>query len=137
LDRVVETSAMGWERGSYYTRSRKVNGRVVREYVGSGWIADMAAQLDAIERDEREAEARHRRAVRAEVHELTETLDALSARCDLLTRAALVAAGFRQHHRGEWRRRRGDKSETDSSADPGPADFAVGVGRDHHRPEGG
>jgi hypothetical protein len=30
---------MGWDRGRYYTRSRKVNGRVVREYVGTGPVA--------------------------------------------------------------------------------------------------
>jgi hypothetical protein len=26
---------MGWDRGRYYTRSKKVNGRVVREYIGT------------------------------------------------------------------------------------------------------
>ena len=33
---------MGWERGRYYTRSKKVNGRVVREYVGTGQLAALA-----------------------------------------------------------------------------------------------
>jgi hypothetical protein len=39
------------ERGElYYTRSRKVAGRVVREYVGTGPLAKLAAETDAEER---------------------------------------------------------------------------------------
>ena len=46
---------MGWERGRYYTRSRKVNGRVAREYLGTGEAAQQAARQDASARQEREA----------------------------------------------------------------------------------
>jgi hypothetical protein len=34
---------MGWDKGRYFTRSRKVNGRVVREYVGTGEVAELIA----------------------------------------------------------------------------------------------
>jgi hypothetical protein len=47
---------MGWDRGKYYSRSKKVNGRVEREYVGKGELAELLAQIDAAERDRREAE---------------------------------------------------------------------------------
>jgi hypothetical protein len=94
---------MGWDKGRYYTRSRKVNGRVVREYVGTGPLAELAAQTDALRQEEREA----RRAELAELAALDAPLDDLAELTDLLARAALVAAGYRQHHRGDWRKRRG------------------------------
>ena len=57
---------MGWDRGRYYTRSRKVNGRVVREYVGAGRVAELVAQLDALEKQQREAQRAADLARRAE-----------------------------------------------------------------------
>jgi hypothetical protein len=44
---------MGWERGYYYC-VRKVNGRVVREYVGAEEAARLVAQMDALEREQRQ-----------------------------------------------------------------------------------
>ncbi len=99
---------MGWDKnGRYYTRSRRVNGRVVREYVGGGRVGQLAARLDALARQDREAERVAGRAEREEVAALDAQLADLNERADLLARAALAAAGFAQHHRGEWRKRRG------------------------------
>jgi len=101
---------MGWEtrrgRGSYYTRSRKVNGRVVREYIGTGLVAELTAREGALARRGREATAAGMRAERAGHTEAEAPLEALCEASDLLVRAALLAAGYRQHHRGEWRRPR-------------------------------
>src|SRR5262245_47587231 len=100
-------NTMGWEgrrgRGRYYTRSRKVNGRVVREYVGTGRVAEVAARTDAAERTEREAERAALRAQQERLRALDADLTALDRLCDLIARATLVAAGYRQHNRGEWR----------------------------------
>jgi hypothetical protein len=96
---------MAWERGYYY-RVRKVNGRVVREYVGAGKVAEMAAQLDALERHQREAEKARERVAREDLEALDASLNDLNDLAELLARAALVCAGFRQHNRGEWRRQR-------------------------------
>jgi hypothetical protein len=97
---------MGWDKGRYYTRSRKVNGRVVREYIGAGRIGELTAQLDAIERQQRA----HKRAERKVAQDLAAEHDALlrelNERVDLAARAALLAAGYHQHKRGEWRKRR-------------------------------
>jgi hypothetical protein len=100
---------VGWDKGRYYTRSKKVNGRVVREYVGSGELAKLAAQLDAISRDRREEEREARRAEKAELDALDAPLNELNDLADLLGRSALLASGYRQHKRGEWRRRRGNR----------------------------
>ena len=106
---------MAWETrergGRYYTRSRKVDGRVVREYVGGGPVGELAATEDAARRERAAVE----RATLAEERARTAGPAALLAELDAvaegLARAALVAAGYRRHHRGEWRKRRGTRED--------------------------
>lgn len=103
---------MGWEsRGGarrYYTRSKRVAGRVVREYVGTGSSAELAAKLDAARRAARAERIRAGQADRARMAAVEEATGAVDAAIDTLLRASLVLAGYHRHHRGEWRRRRGD-----------------------------
>ena len=96
---------MGWERGYYY-RVRKEGGRVVREYVGRGPQAELVARLDAHQRQERDKDRAALAAERARLETLDAPLNELSELAELLARAALLAAGFHQHKRGEWRKRR-------------------------------
>jgi hypothetical protein len=101
---------MGWEtrrgRGRYYTRSHKIADRVVREYVGTGLVAELAAQQDAAARAARQAE-RDRFAQTIDHHRDADAAQAAFAQLvDGLTAAVLVAAGYHRHHRGEWRKRR-------------------------------
>ena len=110
---------MAWEQrdgprgryGRYYTRSRKVAGRVVREYVGIGPVAEAAAALDAARRAHRAEQAAARRAERAWMAEAEAPLAAFDGALTSLTKAALLATGYRQHQRGEWRRRKDDGDE--------------------------
>jgi hypothetical protein len=44
---------MSWERGYYY-RAKKVNGRVVNEYVGPGIVGRMAELDDLFAREDRD-----------------------------------------------------------------------------------
>ena len=101
---------MAWERrsgrGRYYTRSRKVGGRVRREYVGAGLLAELAAAEDALHREARERAAQDRRSERERLAELDAPLLALTAMGDALLAATLVTVGYRQHKGGEWRRKR-------------------------------
>ena len=70
-------------------------------------FGELAAQVDAISRAEREADSEARRAERAEMDALDASVRGLDEVADLLARAALLAAGYRQHKRGEWRQKRG------------------------------
>ncbi len=101
---------VSWEQrnggGRYYTRSRREGGRIVREYVGAGPIAELVAFQDEAERRHREEEARAWREEREDLGRLDETAGELCELAELLIRAALVAAGYRQHNRGEWRKPR-------------------------------
>lgn len=106
-----------WERrergGLYYTRSRKVDGRVVREYVGTGPLAELAAETDALKRLRREEEAKAWREERESLEALDRLVEELYEAAEILTRAALVAAGYHQHNRGEWRKKRGSQALAD------------------------
>ena len=59
-DFVTEVMFMGWETrergGWYYTRSKWVNGRVTREYVGTGALGKVVALDDELERLQKEEE---------------------------------------------------------------------------------
>ena len=98
---------MAWEKGRYYTRSRRVAGRVVREYVGTGLGAQLAAAQDEKQRQEALASRLALRREKEEVSELEASLDALDTLCAAFVTATLEAAGYHQHARGEWRKRRG------------------------------
>src|SRR5262245_35854363 len=100
---------MSWDRRhqrEYYSRSYRVDGRIVREYVGGGAAGEQAAAEDARRRAQRQAAAAAQRAEQDRWDEATRTLRDLCDLSDLLVRAALLAAGFHQHARGAWRRKR-------------------------------
>jgi hypothetical protein len=82
---------MGWERGYYY-RVFKVNGRVMREYVGRGRVAVLAAQLDALEREKRQSQALDLRHQKDELAALEADLKTPEQTTTLVARAALLAA---------------------------------------------
>ena len=102
---------MAWEKrergGLYYTRSRREGGRVVREYVGTGPDAEKAATLDDLQRRRREEEAATNREERERLDALEEPVEEFYEAVEVLVGAALLAAGYHKHERGEWRKRRG------------------------------
>ena len=96
---------MGWNLGRYYTRSKKVNGRIYREYVGGGETGLLAAQHDQAQREMRMQRRDAAKRLMSDLKAIDETVITLCHRCEIAARAAMWAAGYYQHHRGEWRQR--------------------------------
>ena len=113
---------MAWERrkrgGRYYTRSYRAHGRVQREYVGTGEVALICSELDARISEERQLE----RACAAEAQQealavyqarfapLLEQIERRHTLTHAVVQITLETAGFHQHARGEWRRKRGTQA---------------------------
>ena len=100
---------MGWEKrdrgGLYYTRTRKIGGRIVREYLGSGPLAELAALMDAHKRLRRQEEAKAWQEERKRMEALKAPVEELCEATDVLLQAHLVACSYRRVA-GNWRRRR-------------------------------
>jgi hypothetical protein len=100
---------VGWEtrkRGtSYYTRSKWMDGRVVRQYFGGGRVGEIFALEDELKRRQREETAAFRKEEREHLEASAAFLKELEEAAEVLIRANLVAAGYRKR-KGEWRRER-------------------------------
>jgi hypothetical protein len=125
---------MGWERGRYYTRTVRRNGRVCRVYVGKGPVAERAAAEDARHKAERQSARDAARAERQRQDAAAGPLDLLGVWLDELGRATLLAAGYRQHARSQWRKRRNLPSAAGGL--PGAAGTGDGAGGPNTGPEG-
>src|SRR5207237_947586 len=113
---------MGWEvRGAkeYYTRTRRVQGRFVRTYIGGGAAGELAAAADALRRANRRAAGQAVRAEQERLQEAARPLRQLGRLCGLLLYAVLGRNGIRRHG-GEWRRAM-TTATTDRTATTGPA----------------
>jgi hypothetical protein len=100
---------MGWKSingREYYYRSKRVGDRVESSYFGAGESALFFALLDAEDRAEREEERATERAELQEAKSEERDIADWFGRVQTLADAAMIAAGFQRHHRGEWRRRR-------------------------------
>jgi hypothetical protein len=105
----------------YYTRTHRVNGRVVRVYIGGGAKGNAACIIDFARRQLFEAQRRqqaHKRArIANEMRRFETDLLLLDSLTHAIARAELEAAGFHQHARGQWRKRR----VPNAVAEPSPA----------------
>jgi len=98
---------MGWEqRGNrtYYYTAERIGRKVVKHYCPSS-VAELAAALDVLAREKRDAAVEALRAECERLDALTVSLDPLSELADTLAAATLLAAGYHRH-KGQWRKRR-------------------------------
>ena|SRR5258708_5163137 len=102
---------MGWEKrerssNRYYYRSRRLpDGRVVKTYHGTGHRGAVAADDDRRKRAEQSLVHQRHSALLDHIQHVAAPLMELCEACDVITEAALLAAGY-HNHRGEWRRKR-------------------------------
>jgi len=96
---------MAYRRGRYWYRSVRVGRRVIKEYLGTGELAQTMAEIDVLERQERDLAREAIRAERARENEIDRELDAMGAQVRALTGAVLEAHGYHKH-KGQWRKRR-------------------------------
>ena len=95
---------MAWEQRANkrcYYRKRRDGQCVVSEYIGTGELAEIAAALDALEREAGRARRRQRAAIRAFDAQVDQACDLIQA----LAHGALLATGHRLH-KGQWRKAR-------------------------------
>src|SRR5215203_1274297 len=99
---------MGWEerRGRlYYYRSVRKGKHVRKEYAGGGSLGQLAAQIDELERLQREEEEASWKEEREHLERSAGFLRELQEAAEILIRAELLVAGFHKR-KGEWRRLR-------------------------------
>ncbi len=103
---------MGFDRRGYYYRSVRDGDRVRRVYLGRGPAAQLAALLVEERRSEGRAQSQAWQAKEAALAGPEDRLRELDGLADRMMRATLLAAGYHQHDRGAWRRRRMDRERT-------------------------
>ena len=77
----------------------------MREYVGTGYVAELAAELDAIAGADRTGRREDVLAEQERLRTIDTSVDTLIDVVGLLTRSSLTLTGYHQHNRGEWRKR--------------------------------
>lgn len=102
---------MSWETrkgtGRYYTRTYRLQGRLVREYVGTGQVAKLAAQEDQTKREQRLLKRQVQREEKERHTAIWEVLRTLARLSSLSLKEAFESAGYHSH-KGQWRKQRGE-----------------------------
>lgn len=96
-----------WRNGYYY-RQRWQHGTCTTEYIGAGPVAELIAQLDAIERQQRQEERQAWLAIVAEQDAIDTEIDNVGAALGAVVEAALLLAGYHVTPNRRWRKQRGE-----------------------------
>ncbi|MDQ3713823.1 MAG: hypothetical protein M3388_16605 [Acidobacteriota bacterium] len=90
----------------YYYKKEREGSRVLSRYYGKGELSGIVAQLDQLEREEREFKAAKTRFEREKVEEIDQELSEIERNSKSLTRLHLESKGFYQTASREWRHRK-------------------------------
>lgn len=128
---------MSWEgrrKGNYYYRARRVNGRVIKEYIGSGAEAEEAAKRDVEAREAARKRDKAFLAFQKENDKLEVMFQIVDICIEVLMEHTMTAAGYHRTNRGPWRKKRVKKDAAaitpppvsePQSANPAPEGLAA------------
>lgn len=108
---------MAWEERKgkrYYYHKRREGKRVVNEYVGTGFLAELNSSLTQIEKDLVKARRQKVKEEKGMIQEDIQLLESVQKVISDITTAHLIANGYRTH-KGQWRKRRGAKKRSSNS----------------------
>jgi hypothetical protein len=91
----------------YYYRHVRDGDKVRKIYVGSGELALLAHEHDHIKRTIRKHRQQEEREEREKLEALVSSVEELSDLAEIITRACLVAGGYRRYQ-GHWRLKRSE-----------------------------
>jgi hypothetical protein len=94
----------------YLYKSLRRGAQVTSRYLAKGEDALLINAIETMARDEWDCERCWDEQMREESNDLERALDEMSERARTLAGEVLISAGYYQHHRGEWRKRRGNRS---------------------------
>ena len=102
---------MGWEKrgsGQYYYRKKRVNGRVVSEYAGSGILAEATQMLDRVEKGKTDLKKSEQQFEKEQAAAIDQAVDQSLVSIGELIESTLVACGYHKV-KGEWRKKRANQ----------------------------
>ena len=104
---------MGWENRNgrfYFYGKERIGDRVRSVYYGMSEAAAIISRLTELRRDKQEMARADDRAAISKMRAQDDEIEKLDDLIIKLTSAALLSAGFHQHH-GTWRRKRNGQTE--------------------------
>lgn len=87
----------------YYYKKERIGNRIVSTYYGKGEVAYLIAQLDEIEREEKQIKAEENLRFRQKLEEIDKEIDLFEAKVKELTEKTLLSIGFYKTKSREWR----------------------------------
>jgi len=99
---------MGWEKrgsGQYYYRKKRVNGRVVSEYMGTGILAEATQMLDQMESENKRMQEQKAKDEQEQDAAIDQAIDQNLESIGELIGSVLSDWGYRKV-KGEWRKTR-------------------------------
>jgi hypothetical protein len=111
---------MGWEDRNgkrYYYRKRREGRRVVSEYIGSGFMGELAEDMDLVDRAENHQARQLWKTTKQSADAIASQARQVEKVTQAMTRALLLLSGYHVHKR-QWRKRRDGRRNKDRNRPP-------------------